>query len=298
MARCKACAYIPKCDCCDVSLTYHRFDNRLVCHYCGATYSLPSSCPVCGEHQMEIVGYGTERIEDEIAASLCDAKILRMDLDTTRNKDGYQEIINAFSAHKADVLVGTQMVTKGLDFGDVGIVAVINADMLINIPDFRSAERAFNMMLQVAGRAGRRDRTGKVVIQTHQPDHPLLRFLQTHDYTGFYAHELNERRERNFPPFSRMIIVSLRHKEERIVQAMAEIYGQHLRSLLGNRVYGPEKPPVSKVQNQHIRRFMLKIETTASMAKVRALLRDSYHNILDTHYDLRSVSIAYDVDPS
>lgn len=298
LARCKACAYIPKCECCDVSLTYHRYENRLICHYCGATYSLPTLCPVCGEPQIEVVGYGTERIEEEIQEALPGRKILRMDLDTTRNKDGYQEIINAFSAHRADILVGTQMVTKGLDFSDVSIVAVINADMLINIPDFRSAERAFNMMLQVAGRAGRRDTPGKVVIQTYQPDHPVIGYVKTHDYLGFYGHELQERQQRNYPPFSRMIVVTLRHKDERFLIEMADIYGERLRTLLGQRVFGPEKPIVARVQNQCIRRFMLKFELTASMPKVRALLHDTYRQLQCEYPHLRSVAIAYDVDPA
>ncbi|MDE6145239.1 MAG: primosomal protein N', partial [Muribaculaceae bacterium] len=225
LARCKACAHVPKCLNCDVSLTYHRRDDKLVCHYCGAQYPLPALCPVCNEPAMEIIGYGTERIEDEVGKEFPEARILRMDLDTTRNKDGYQEIINDFSQHKADILVGTQMVTKGLDFSDVSIVAVLNADMLINIPDFRSSERAFNMLLQVAGRAGRRETSGKVIVQTSQPEHPVIGFMTNHDYTGFYDHELAERRERFYPPFSRMIFIYLKHREEHNVDLMAERYG-------------------------------------------------------------------------
>ena len=298
IARCKACAHVPKCQNCDVSLTYHRRENRLVCHYCGAQYPLPSLCPVCNEPAIEIIGYGTERIEEEVGKEFPDAKILRMDLDTTRNKDGYQEIINDFSAHKADILVGTQMVTKGLDFSDVSIVAVLNADMLINIPDFRSSERAFNMLLQVAGRAGRRETAGRVMIQTSQPDHPVISRVIDHDYTGFYEHELAERRERFYPPFSRMIFIYLKHREEANVDLMAERYGAELRALLGSRVSGPEKPVVSRVQSLYIRRFMLKIEPEASMAKVREILRNLYDKMLTNYPDLRGVTIHYDVDPS
>lgn len=298
IARCKACAHIPKCQNCDVSLTYHRRDNKLVCHYCGAQYPLPSLCPVCNEPAIEIIGYGTERIEDEVGREFPNARILRMDLDTTRNKDGYQEIINAFSEHKADILVGTQMVTKGLDFSDVSIVAVLNADMIINIPDFRSAERAFNMLLQVAGRAGRRATSGKVVVQTAQPEHPVIGYLTRHDYEGFYRYELEERRERFYPPFSRMIFIYLKHREEQNVDLMAERYGNELRALLGERVGGPEKPPVARVQSLYIRRFMLKIEPEASMSKVRKVLRDLYDRMLSNYPDLRGVTIHYDVDPA
>ena len=298
LARCKACAHVPKCLNCDVSLTYHRRDDKLVCHYCGAQYPLPALCPVCNEPAMEIIGYGTERIEDEVGKEFPEARILRMDLDTTRNKDGYQEIINDFSQHKADILVGTQMVTKGLDFSDVSIVAVLNADMLINIPDFRSSERAFNMLLQVAGRAGRRETSGKVIVQTSQPEHPVIGFLTNHDYTGFYVHELAERRERFYPPFSRMIFIYLKHREEHNVDLMAERYGNELRALLGDRVSGPEKPAVARVQSLYIRRFMLKIEPEASMAKVRTVLRDLYDRMLSAYPDLRGVTIHYDVDPA
>lgn len=297
MARCKQCAYIPKCEHCDVSLTYHRREDRLICHYCGAEYKLPTVCPVCKEPSIEVIGYGTEKIEDLIEKELPKAKILRMDLDTTRNKDGYLDIINAFSRHKADILVGTQMVTKGLDFDGVRDVAVLSADTLINLPDFRASERAFNMLLQVAGRAGRRDVAGKVIVQTGQPDHPVIGFMKAHDYVGFYNSELAERKEHFFPPFTRMIIVYMRHREEATLHAAAEAFGSRLREQLGNRVAGPDTPPVSRVQSMYIRRFMLKIESGASMAKVRAILRGVIESI---HADglLRGTVVHYDVDPA
>ncbi len=298
MARCRQCAYIPKCEHCDVSLTYHRSEDRLICHYCGATYPLPRICPVCGEADIEIVGFGTEKVEDEVQKEFPSARILRMDLDTTRNKDGYQEIINSFSARKADILVGTQMVTKGLDFDGVRIVAVLSADTLINLPDFRSRERAFNMLLQVAGRAGRRAEAGKVAVQTAQPDHPVIRFLTAHDYRGFYESELAERRERFYPPFSRMVIIYLKHREEPTLQVLAEQYGARLTELLGNRVSGPDKPAVSRVQSLHIRRFMLKIETGASMAKVKELLRKLHDDMHLTNAAMRGATVYYDVDPA
>lgn len=298
MARCRQCAYVPKCEFCDVSLTYHRRENRLVCHYCGATYPLPAVCPVCGEAAIEIVGYGTEKIEDEVQRTFPNARILRMDLDTTRNKDGYQEIINTFSDRKADILVGTQMVTKGLDFDGVSIVGVLSADMLINIPDFRAEERAFNMLLQVAGRAGRRDTPGHVAVQTAQPEHPVIKFMQSHDYEGFYAHELEQRRERFYPPFSKMVFIYLKHREEATLQVLAEQYGTRIRALLGKRVSGPDKPPVARVQSLFIRRFMLKIEPEASMVKVKQLLRTLFEEMHATNPAMRSAQIYYDVDPA
>lgn len=202
IARCKSCEYIPRCQDCDVSLTYHRGINRLVCHYCGREYTMPTTCPVCHEPTIEIVGYGTERIENDVETCFPTARVMRMDLDTTRNKDDYANLIDRFSQHKADILVGTQMVTKGLDFNDVSTVVVANADMLINMPEFRATERAFNMLEQVAGRAGRRADLGRVLVQTRQPDHPVLNFVLSHDYQSFYNHELAEREQFGYPRLS------------------------------------------------------------------------------------------------
>ncbi len=297
MARCRQCAYVPKCDDCDVSLTYHRREDKLICHYCGKEYELPKICPVCGEPAIEVVGYGTEKIEELIEKEFPNRKILRMDLDTTRNKDGYQEIINTFSARKADILVGTQMVTKGLDFDGVNIVAVLNADALINLPDFRSSERAFNMLLQVAGRAGRRAKAGKVIIQAGEPKHPVIEHVKAHDYIGFYGQEIAERESHFYPPFSRMVFVYLKHKDEETLQTVAEQYGVKLRNLLGTRVNGPDKPAVSRIQSMYIRRFMLKIEVGASMQKVKMLLRNLFEEMHKQSL-MRGTTIYYDVDPA
>jgi primosomal protein N' (replication factor Y) len=298
MARCKQCAHVPKCLSCDVSLTYHRRQNQLVCHYCGAVYPVPHICPVCREPAIEIVGYGTERVEDTVQQSFPNARILRMDLDTTRNKDSYQEIISDFSAGKADILVGTQMVTKGLDFDGVSVVGVLSADMLINFPDFRSAERAFNMMLQVAGRAGRRDSTpGRVVIQTTQPQHPVIRHLLTHDYLGFFQHEVAERRAHFYPPFTRLIYIFLKHRDEETLKTVAEIYGRRLRELLGNRVFGPEEPAIGRIQSLYIRKIMLKVEVESSMTKVKAVLRNLYEQMHELP-QMRGTIVYYDVDPA
>lgn len=296
MARCRMCQFVPKCDHCDVSLTYHRRENALVCHYCGTSYPVPSICPNCHEPSIEIVGYGTERVADDIAERFSDARTLRMDLDTTRSKDGYDRIIDTFSSHGADVLVGTQMVTKGLDFGDVGLVGVVNADSVINYPDFRSAERAFNMLEQVSGRAGRRDELGRVLVQTYHPEHPILGFVQRHDYHGFYAHELEERRAFNYPPFVRVINIYVKHRDRDIAEQYAVTYSARLRELFGNRVSEPVEPAVGRVQSLYIRRVMLKIELGASMKRVRDGLRQLYVE-LQSSPTVRGVTVYYDVDP-
>ncbi len=296
LARCKMCAFTPKCDFCDVSLTYHRRSNRLVCHYCGTEYAVPVVCPECKEPAIEIMGYGTERLEDEIASNFRDKRVLRMDLDTTRNKEGYSRIIDDFSAHKADILVGTQMVTKGLDFGDVDLVGVLNADSLINFPDFRAAERAFNMIEQVAGRAGRRDGSGRVVIQTYNPSHPILDFARNHDYAGFFAHELEERRGFGFPPFTRIINIYLKHRDMNTVAECATRYAASLRTVFGQRVSPPQEPAVARVQSMYIRKIMLKVEREASMKKVKEILRAKYIELASSPL-MRGLTVYYDVDP-
>ena len=296
MARCKMCGYVPKCENCDVSLTYHHGIDRLVCHYCGTPYDLPRVCPACREPGLEIIGYGTERIEEEISASFPDIPVARLDRDTTRNKDDYERIIDEFSAGKDKMLVGTPMVTKGLDFGRVSVVGVINADATINQPDFRSAERAFNMLEQVAGRAGRRGDDGVVAIQTYTPSHPLFGFLVSHDYVGFYNHEIEERRLYNYPPFTRIINIYLKHREQGRLHVLAGAYGRRLRELFGNRVFGPEEPHIARIKQMHIMRIMIKIETEASMKKVKHILRETYLE-MDAARALNGAQVYYDVDP-
>lgn len=299
IARCTACAWIPKCDFCDVSMTVHRSTGQLVCHYCGATRQIPTVCPQCGEARIEIYGYGTERIESSVNEIFDNARVLRMDLDTTRNKDGHQRIINDFSQGKADILVGTQMVTKGLDFDNVSVVAVMNADTQINLPDFRASERAFNMLEQVAGRAGRRgDVKGEVVIQTYQPDHPLLKFISRHDYRSFYDTEIEERARFFYPPFTRIINIYIKNRDFKVTEFAAQILADRLRELLGNRVNGPDEPPVARVQSLYIRRIMLKVEINASMVKVKALLRENINSLVATYPDVKRSIIYFDVDPA
>lgn len=297
MIVCKQCGWIPKCDNCDVSLTYHKHTNSLTCHYCGSSRELPSLCPACGEPSLEIVGYGTERIEDDIENAFPDYSISRMDLDTTRNKNSYERIIEDFSDKKSQILVGTQMVTKGLDFGGVNIVGVLNADSMINFPDFRSHERTFNMLEQVAGRAGRKGGQGKVIIQTSNPSHPILKFVQDHDYISYYDREVEEREYFKYPPFTKLINIYLKHKDESTLVEMSVRYSNLLREVFGTRVLGPEPPLVGRIQQFHIRQIVLKMENEASMHKVKKILRTIYENIIKVDSRMKSTILYYDVDP-
>lgn len=297
MVRCKECGSVPKCENCDVSLTFHKHSRSLVCHYCGYTIPLPDLCPACHLPGLEIVGYGTERIEDDIDAVFPGEKISRMDLDTTRSKNSYDRIIDEFSQHRTNILVGTQMVTKGLDFDAVSIVGILNADTMINFPDFRSHERAFDMLEQVSGRAGRAHKQGQVIIQTSQPDHDVIKFVQAHDYEGFYQHELADRQKFDYPPFTKVINIYLKHREDAIVGELAVRFSGLLRQVFGTRVLGPMAPFVSRVQNLYIRQITLKMETTSSMVKVKAILRDLYEQMLAADSRMKAVKLYYDVDP-
>lgn len=297
LVRCRQCAWTPRCEQCDVALTYHSHIRQLQCHYCGALYPLPTVCPQCKEPAIEVIGYGTERIGEEVETAFHGVKMLRMDLDTTRNKDSYEKIIDDFSAGKSRILVGTQMVTKGLDFGGVEMVGVLNADAVINFPDFRSSERAFNMLEQVSGRAGRRSgQRGIVVVQTYQPTHPVLSFLKSHDYMGFYNSEIAARERLFYPPFSRIIFMYVKHRDAMRLRKIADVYAGRLRALLGKRVFGPEEPAVARVQGLYIRKIMLKIETTASITRVKDLLRQTYIE-MNALPEMKGTVVYYDVDP-
>ena len=296
MVSCKQCGWVPKCENCDVSLTYHKYQHTLSCHYCGFTITLPDLCPACKQPSIEVFGYGTERIEDDIDAIFPDTKILRMDLDTTRNKNGYEKIIDEFSSRKADILVGTQMVTKGLDFDGVSTVGILNADSMINFPDFRSHERAFNMMEQVAGRAGRKNKQGRVVIQTSEPDNPVIRFVRNHDYTGFFNEEIADRERFKYPPFTKIITIYMKHRDDNVLTEMSVRYSNMLRQVFAHRVLGPEAPMIARVQNLHIRQIVLKMENEASMSKVKNILRNIYENMLKVDSRMKSTILYYDVD--
>lgn len=294
---CRNCGWSPKCINCDVSLVYHKYSDQLRCHYCGYSIPRPTLCPACEENSVEIYGYGTERIAEETHIAFPTARVSRMDLDTTRNKNAYQEIIEDFSSHSSDILVGTQMLSKGLDFGNVTVVGVVNADSLLNFPDFRSNERAFNMLEQVAGRAGRRSDEGKVIVQTSDPENPILSFVKAHDYDGFYRREIESRRRLNYPPFSRIINIYLKNKDPKAVDEAAYLMADALRNVFGNRVLGPEKPFVSRVATYYLQSIMLKVESTASMQKVKHILRTLYESLARDQRIKTSV-IYYDVDPS
>lgn len=293
---CRQCGWTPKCQNCDVSLVYHKYTNLLRCHYCGYSAPLPTLCPACGQNSIDIFGYGTERIAEEVELYFPDTKVARMDLDTTRNKDSYQEIIENFASHQTDILIGTQMVTKGLDFGDVRMAGVINADTLLNFPDFRSNERAFNMLEQVAGRAGRRKEKGLVLIQTTDPDNQILEYVKRHDYAAYYESEIGERKRYSYPPFTRVINVYLRNKDQMTADRAAIIYAKKLREIFGDRVLGPEKPFVSRVALWYIQSIMLKVESGASMKKVKEILRGIYEQAV-AWPDMKTTQIYYDVDP-
>ena len=292
---CRTCGYVPKCCNCDVSLTYHKRTNSLVCHYCGYTIAVPKSCTACGGEWRDF-GVGTEKIEDEVNGLFPTARVARMDLDTTRNKNSHQRIINAFAKHEMDILIGTQMVTKGLHFNDVSLVAVLNADSMIQSPDFRSYERAFQMLEQVAGRAGRTGSQGEVVIQTFQPDNALYTYLQRHDYATLYASQIKERKMFRFPPYYRLILLTLKHRDLSRLDTASRELSERLQAAFGNRCSGVIVPPVSRVQNMHIRTIRLRIEAQASFAQAKQLLMQqvAYVRSLPT---CKGTIIQPDVDP-
>lgn len=294
---CTECGWKPKCVNCDVSLVYHKQSNQLRCHYCGYSITPPNVCPACGQNGIEVFGYGTERIAEELHKEFDGYRVARMDLDTTRNKDSYQEIIEEFSRHETDILVGTQMVTKGLDFDKVRVVGVLNADTMLNFPDFRSNERAFNMIEQVSGRAGRRrDQPGKVIVQTTDPDNDVLARVKAHDYDGFYRAELSDREKYLYPPYTRIIVIYIKNKDARLVDSVAVGFALALRRVFGQRVLGPEKPFVSRVSTWYLQSIMLKVESEASMKKVKEILRAIYEQMCADPC-MKGTLVYYDVDP-
>ena len=294
--ECHQCGWVPTCQHCDVSLTYHRQLNQLTCHYCGATYSVPTECPCCGGTDLRTRGFGTEKIEEQLREVFPEARIARMDLDTTRTRNAYERIISDFSAGRTNILIGTQMISKGLDFDRVSVVGIVNADSMLNMPDFRAYEHAFMMMSQVAGRAGRKRRRGLVILQTKQKELPVIRQVVHNDYMGLYKDLIAERQAFHYPPYYRLIYVMLRHKQETTVHQAATELGGWLRQWFGGRVLGPDKPSVSKVKQQNIRKLVLKLEPSIDMKRVREyLLLAQQHLLADRRYS--SLQIYYDVDP-
>ena len=293
---CEICNWTPKCNYCDVSLTYHKLANQLKCHYCGFTTNPVGSCPSCGSSRLNMIGFGTEKIEDELSLIFKDKVIKRLDLDTTRSKNAYEEILTDFDNGLIDILIGTQMVTKGLDFNNVYLVGILDADMLLNRPDFRAYERSYQLMSQVSGRAGRLEKQGKVIIQTGDPDHWVIQLVSDHDYKGFYDNEIIERENFSYPPFYKLISLTLKHKNLNLVEVAAKELATSLRNVFKERVIGPEFPLIQKIKNQYLKEIKLKIERTAPEQKVK----EKINEICDDFYkriELKPVKIVIDVDP-
>ena len=293
---CRICDWTPKCQSCDVSLTYHKQSNRLNCHYCGRTYPVFSKCPECGNPDLKPMGFGTEKVEEEVKAGFPDISVARIDTDTTKNKKSFETILSDFTSGKTQILIGTQMISKGIDFENVRLVGILNADSLMNFPDFRAYERAWQLISQVAGRAGRRKTQGEVILQTSHPDHPLIQTALTHHYEAMYEMQKEERRLFRYPPFYRLIYIYLKHRKEDVLNATALLFAQSLREKLGDRVLGPEKPPMSRIQNLYIRRILLKIETGVSIHLLHEIIEESQSRIRKESSS-SSVIIQYDVDP-
>ena len=296
VVECHQCGWVPTCQHCDVSLTYHRQMNQLTCHYCGYTYRVPTECPCCGSTDLRTRGFGTEKIEEQVREVFPEARISRMDLDTTRTRNAYERIINDFSARRTNIMIGTQMVSKGLDFDHVSVVGILNADAMLNQPDFRAYEHAYMMMSQVSGRAGRKNKRGLVILQTKQPKLPVIDYVVRGDYVALYKDLIAERQAFRYPPYHHLIYVFLKHRQETIVHTAAIELASRLRQWFGGRVLGPDKPAVAKVKQQNIRKLVLKLELGIDKQRVREYLLMAQSQMLaDKGYS--SLQIYYDVDP-
>jgi len=296
MVECKQCGWVPHCQHCDVSLTLHRSLNQLTCHYCGYTYQVPATCPNCGCTELQARGYGTEKIEDQVRDIFPEARIARMDLDTTRTRSAYERLIGDFSAGRTNLLIGTQMISKGLDFDKVSVVGILNADTMLNYPDFRAHEHAFMMMSQVSGRAGRKNKRGLVILQTKTPDLPLISQVVGNDFLSHFHTLMEERRQFHYPPYYRLVYVFLKHRSDTLVSAAALDLGSRLRQWFGSRVLGPDKPAVAKVKSLSIRKLVLKLEPRLNMADVRRYLLLAQRQLTaDKRYP--SLQVYFDVDP-
>ena len=296
LIECTACGWVPKCTSCDVSLTLHKGLNVLSCHYCGHTEIPPHKCPSCGGEELSQRGFGTERIEDEVKRIFPQARCTRMDFDTTRTKKSYEQIISSFQSGEANVLIGTQMVSKGLDFDKVSVVGILNADTMLNYPDFRSYERAFQMIAQVAGRAGRKEKQGIVILQTKSIDHPIIQQVISNDYEGMVRDQLTERRLFSYPPYFRLIYVYLKHRDSVVLDRAANLMAGKLRLVFNNRVLGPDNPPVARIQGLYIKKLVLKIETGSSIKQARYSLRIIQEEVIRSP-GAKSLQVYYDVDP-
>lgn len=296
LMECRTCGWVPRCKHCDVSLTLHKSTSKLICHYCGYSIPAPKICPNCEENNFINLGYGTEKIEDNLLKIFPDARTARMDLDTTRTRTAYESIISDFQQGKTDILIGTQMVSKGLDFDNVAVVGILNADILLNYPDFRASERAFQLMAQVAGRAGRKSGSGRVYLQTRQPENPILPMIVENNYLRFYDSQLSERMLFHYPPYYRLVYVFIKHRELALLEEFSNILGTRMRELFDYRVLGPDLPPVARVQQLYIRKIVLKVESNLSQYRINETLIALQQELLaDKRY--RSITMYYDVDP-
>lgn len=296
LIECRQCGWVPHCQHCDVSLTLHRQMNQLTCHYCGFTYRIPTECPCCGSTDLRTKGYGTEKIEEQVREVFPEARVARMDLDTTRTRNAYERIIMDFGAGRTNILIGTQMISKGLDFDKVSVVGILNADSMLNYPDFRAYEHAFMMMSQVAGRAGRKGKRGLVILQTKSKGLPVIQQVVHNDYIALYKELIAERQAFHYPPYYHLVYVYLKHRYEDVVHTASIELGSRLRQWFSGRVLGPDKPSVAKVKSQNIRKLVLKLENGIDMKKVREYLLMAQSQILtDKRY--ASLQIYYDVDP-
>ena len=296
LIECKQCGWVPHCQHCDVSLTYHRQMNQLTCHYCGYTYRVPTECPCCGSTELKTRGFGTEKIEEQVREVFPEARVARMDLDTTRTRNAYERIIMDFGAGRTNILIGTQMISKGLDFDKVSVVGILNADSMLNYPDFRAYEHAFMMMAQVSGRAGRKGKRGLVILQTKSKDVPVIQQVVRNDYAALYKDLIAERQAFHYPPYYHLVYVYLKHRYDDVVSTASIELGSRLRQWFPGRVLGPDKPAVAKVKSQNIRKLVLKLENGIDMKKVREYLLMAQSQMLtDKRYS--SLQIYYDVDP-
>ncbi len=295
--ECGQCAWVSKCVNCDVSMTYHKHYNQLICHYCQHTEKLPEICPACHSPAIETRGFGTEKIEEEMALIYPDHKVARMDLDTTRSKSAYDKIIGNFEQGKIHILIGTQMISKGLDFENVRVVGILNADNMLNYPDFRAFERSYQLMTQVSGRAGRKHKRGLVILQTSNPEHPVIMDVINHNFINHYNGQIEERHTFKYPPYYRLINITIKHKDQQITNQAAYFLAKQLMAMFGNRVLGPQAPVINRIQNQYIKKILIKLEKKASPVKVKQLMREAI-NSLQAQTKYRSVTFQIDVDPA
>ena len=296
MVECRTCGWVPKCQNCDVSLTLHKTMSVMTCHYCGYTYPIPKMCPCCEGTDLRGRGLGTEKVEDEILEIFPEARVARMDLDTTRSRSAYDRIINDFSSCRTNLLVGTQMVSKGLDFDHVSVVGILNADSMLNYPDFRAAEHAYMMMAQVSGRSGRKGRRGLVILQTKHPDHPVIEQVVANDYDVMYDEVMQERSMFKYPPFTHLVNVYLKHRDDNLVESASLMMGSWLRRWFGSRVLGPDKPAVARVKSMHIRKMVVKLEQGINLPLAKEYLHKAQQMLLkESRY--RLVQVYFDVDP-